>query len=357
MNIDTCEIYVYTPDMLTRVLDVMSFLWKKNLQCREEYFKWKYADNPNTEDSLGIVALHKDRVIGFRGYFATRFEIPEKTKDLIVLVPGDTCVHPDYRRKGLSVLMGNLAMDTFSGAYKIFLNMTTTVPSLPGYLKMGFQPIAKKAYLSQYTFPRFIRYLLTYKKHPPLEKGRNVSGMFGQVILSERPKPKEMAEICAGEMIHNQRIRLLRDETFFRWRFENPFKRYRFYYFCHDSGIKGYVVIGLSHNHQRGYILDFADTDGRSVVFLLRHMIQNKHFDMLSIYHFSVSDEFREKLADMGFRASGLARRLEHKKTGELPVLIRPVRKSYTETDWKIEGLDIRNINNWQMTEICSDSV
>ena len=78
---------------------------------------------------------------------------------------------------------------------------------------------------------------------------------------------------------------------------------------------------------------------------------------MLSIYHFSVSDEFREKLADMGFRASGLARRLEHKKTGELPVLIRPVRKSYTETDWKIEGLDIRNINNWQMTEICSDSV
>jgi len=40
-----------------------------------------------------------------------------------------------------------------------------------------------------------------------------------------------------------------------------------------------------------------------------------------------------------------------------LPVLIRPVRKRYTEPDWTIEGLDIRNIKNWHMTEICSDSV
>jgi len=78
---------------------------------------------------------------------------------------------------------------------------------------------------------------------------------------------------------------------------------------------------------------------------------------MLSIYHFSVSEEFREKLTYIGFRTSGLARRIERKKTGELPVLIRPVRKSYTETDWKIEGLDIRKITSWQMTEICSDSV
>lgn len=357
MNTDTCEICVYTPDMLPQVLDVMSFLWEKDLQCREEYFKWKYIDNPNTEYPLGIVALHKGRVIGFRGYYATRFEIPAKSKDLIVLVAGDTCVHPDYRRKGLSVLMGDLAMDTFSGTYKIFLNMTTTAPSLPGYLKMGFQPIAKKAYLSHYRFSGFLRYLMTYKKQPSLENRKITLGTFDQVILSDRTKPEEMAAICTRETTLRQRIRLFKDERFFRWRFKNPFKRYRFYYFRQNSGIKGYVAIGLSPNHQRGYILDFADVDGESVVCLLRHMIQNKHFDMLSIYHFSVGDEFREKLKDMGFRTSGLARSLEHKKTGELPVLIRPVRKSYTETDWEIEGLDIRKIKNWQMTEICSDSV
>jgi GNAT superfamily N-acetyltransferase len=343
--------------MLPQILDIMSSLWGKDLESRNEYFKWKYIDNPNAEAPLGIVALHKGRVVGFRGYFATRFEIPDKTKNLIVLVAGDTCVHPDYRRRGLSVLMGNLAMHTFSGTYKLFLNMTTTAPSLPGYLKMGFQPITEKVYLSQYNWRGFIRYLLTYNKRPSIEKGRITTGTFGQVILSDRPKPAEMATICVEEASCNQRIRLFKDETFFRWRFENPFKKYRFYYFRQNSGIKGYVIIGLSPNRQRGYILDFADVDGESVIGILRHMIQNRHYDMLSIYHFSVPEELRKKLENVGFKESGLARRLEHKKMGELPVLIRPVMKSYTEDDWEVEGIDIRKMKNWQMTEICSDSV
>jgi len=89
----------------------------------------------------------------------------------------------------------------------------------------------------------------------------------------------------------------------------------------------------------------------------LRHMIQKKHFDILSIYTFSLGVEDRKRFKELGFKDTGLLRALERKKTGELPVLIRPVRKRYTEPDWTIEGLDIRNIKNWHMTEICSDSV
>ena len=136
------------------------------------------VDNPNVEVPLGIVAMHKDRVIGFRGYFATRFEIPDKTNNLIVLVAGDTCVHPEFRRKGLSVLMGNLAADAFSGDYRLFLNMTTTASSLPGYLKLGFQPITKKTYLSQYAFPGLIRYLLNYKMHGQIPSGSGLRKNF-----------------------------------------------------------------------------------------------------------------------------------------------------------------------------------
>jgi GNAT superfamily N-acetyltransferase len=343
--------------VLPQILDVLSFLWEKDEQGREKYFKWKYINNPHTEAPLGIVALHKGRVIGFRGYFATRFEILGKTNDLIVLVAGDTCVHPDYRRKGLSVLMGDLAMEKFAGTYKVFLNLTTTAPSLPGYLKMGFQPIAEKAYLSQYTFLGLIRYIMEYKRRTPVEKGKIILGTFDQVVVTDRPKPAAMAAICAGANAHSQIIRLFKDETFFRWRFENPFKSYIFYYFRENSQLKGYVVLGLSPNCRRGYILDFADVDGKSVVRLLSHMIQNRHYDILSIYHFSVDDEIKKQFKDLGFKTRGSVRSLERKKRGKLPVLIRPVRKSYTETDWEIDGLDIRKIKNWQMTEICSDSV
>jgi len=81
---------------------------------------WKYDDNPYTESPLGIMALYKGKVVGFRGYFATRFQIKGKNDKIISLCPGDTCVHPDHRRKGLSVAMGNRASEEYSGKYLFF---------------------------------------------------------------------------------------------------------------------------------------------------------------------------------------------------------------------------------------------
>jgi hypothetical protein len=276
---------------------------------------------------------------------------------LTVLVAGDTCVHPDFRRKGLSVLMGIGAIKTFSSDYSLFLNMTTTAPSLPGYLKLGFQPMTRKAYLSQYTFPGLTRYLWTYKKQSRIKNSKTSLGTFGPVIVSEQAKPEAMTRICTYEKISTPCFRLLRDEAFFKWRFLNPFKTYRFYYFSRNSELAGYLITGFSPNARRGYILDFADIDGESVIHLLKHMIQNKDFDILSLYHFSMEDTRRTKIQDLNFKATGFVRSLERKKTGELPVLVRPLVRSPCESDWKIAGLDVRNIKNWQMNEIFSDSV
>jgi hypothetical protein len=49
-------------------------------------------------------------------------------------------------------------------------------------------------------------------------------------------------------------------------------------------------------------------------------------------------------------------RRIEKKRMGELPVLVRPIRGDDSEDDWRVEGVDIRNIENWKITEICSDA-
>jgi len=35
---------------------------------------------------------------------------------------------------------------------------------------------------------------------------------------------------------------------------------------------------------------------------------------------------------------------------------VRPVKKTVKEEDWFIEGIDIRNINNWEINGICSDN-
>jgi len=356
MGDDRYDIRLYRPEMMPQVVDLMVHLWAGDPGVRQEYFRWKYVDNPYTERPLGIVALHKGSVVGFRGYFATRHEIPDRTRELIVLCAGDTCVHPDHRRTGLSVLMGNLAMDVFAGTYEIFLNTTATFASLPGYLRMGFHPLAKKAYLSQYGLPGFIKYLATYRRQEP-EEGKIAFGTFDRIRVSPRPEPEGMSAVCAQGESREESIQVSKDVSFFRWRFANVTKNYVFYYHYRDDEITGYVAIGLSPNHRRGYILDFADKNGESVAALLRFMIEQGHFDILSIYDFCLTDDFKKTLEGLRFKTSGLVRRIEKKRTGELPLLIRPVKRDYTQDDWIIEGLDIRRIENWKVTEICSDAV
>ena len=354
---DGCDIRLYTPEMMPQVVDLMVHLWPEDPGVRQEYFRWKYVDNPYTDCPLGIVALHRGRLVGFRGYFAVRYEIPDETRDLIVLCAGDTCVHPDHRRMGLSVLMGNLAMDAFAETYPVFLNMTTTFASLPGYLRMGFHTLAKKAYLSHYGLPGFIKYLVTYNRRQEPEEGRIPFGTFDQIQVSDRPEPEGMSVVCAEGPWKEQSIQLSKDVSFFRWRFGNVTKKYIFYYHYREKEMTGYVAVGLSPNHRRGYILDFADRNGESVVELLRFIVRQRHFDILSIYDFCLTDDFKRTLKELRFKSAGLVRGIEKKRTGELPVLIRPVKRDCTQGDWIIQGLDIRKIESWKITEICSDAV
>jgi GNAT superfamily N-acetyltransferase len=351
------DIRLYTPEMMPQVVDLMVHLWAQRPEVRDAYFRWKYVENPYAEPPPGIVALYQGRAVGFRGYFALRYEIPGSPRNLTVLCAGDTCVHPDHRRKGLSVSMGNLAMDAFAGTYEIFLNMTATFASMPGYLKMGFQPLAKRAYVSLYSLAGFAKYVITHDRRPQPRRGKITFGKSNWIQVSDRPEPERMSALCSEQKPKEHQIRLSKDLSFFRWRFGNVTKKYVFYYHYVNDQITGYVVVGLSPNHRRGYILDFADTDGRSVVDILGFILQQRAFDILSIYDFCLSDAFRKDLKGLRFKTTGLVRRIEKKRTGELPLLIRPVKRNDTENDWTIENLDIRKIENWKIMEVCSDAV
>jgi hypothetical protein len=304
-----------------------------------------------------MVALYEGHPVGFRGYFPLNYVIPGKGGDFVVLCAGDTCVHPDHRRKGLSVRMGNEAMEAFAGTYEVILNTTATAASLPGYARMGFQPVAAKAYLSRYGLAGFLKYLIMYKRRQEPGKGRIPLGISGPVHISDRARPEEMSAVCAEQGGREGRIQLAKDMTFFRWRFRSPANQYVFYYRYERSEMSGYVVVGLSPNHRRGYVLDFGDRDRKSTAALLRFITRQRHFDILSVYSFCLDESFRETLKALRFKTNGLVRRIERRKRGELPVLVRRLGQDRNESDWMIEGLDIRKIENWKLTEICSDAV
>ena len=163
-----------------------------------------------------------------------------------------------------------------------------------------------------------------------------------------------MYSLVSGSRCKDGKIRLFQDEGFFRWRFGNPRKKCAFYYLMNGDVATGYVVMGVSLNNRRGYILDYAHKDGLAIQEILRYIISVKHFDILSIYNFCLNDTFLQILKRLGFKTNSLVRIIERIRIGELPLLIRPVKETYTERDFFIEEVDMRKIENWSLKPICS---
>jgi hypothetical protein len=349
------EITPYRPDWGAQVAELMVHLWDADIEANRAYLRWKHEDNPYAGDPLAIVALHAGRVVGFRGFWPLPFRAGGA--DVVILCPGDTCVHPDHRMAGLSVKMGRAAMGLYGERYPLFINWSCTKPSLPGYLKMGFSALAEKAYLTHAGPLGTLRYLWTARGvHPPVQ-GRIIFGRSGPVEVSSMPRPAEMAVLATAEEAAKGRLVLRRDETFLAWRLANPRGKYVFYYLLREHRLTGYVVIGLSPNNRRGFLLDFAEGERGGLEEIVRFILSAKHFDLVSIYTFCLTLAQRRMLERLGFGATGVIPYLETRRHGKLPLLIRPVKEAFGEEDFVIQGVDAREIAAWSLKPIGSDAV
>lgn len=350
------EIAPYRPEFVAQVAHLQQHLLGADVRGNLSYLQWKYHDNPYTRAPLGAVVLYHGEIVGFRGIYVNKFEIPGiNLFDL--LSPADTCIHPAHRRKGLFTAMIRFQMKEYAPQYLLFLNTTVNKNSLPGDLKAGYLPLATRAYASRCTLAALARYILAGQAWLPLEASRIRTGRFGDILVSHEPRPEEMALLVAGQKSERPKIQLVQDEAFFHWRFNNPRGKYVFYYRMQDNAATAYVVIGVSPNNRRGYILDYIARDTRAIAEILCYVIQARHFDILSALRYCVDDTLWSMLHSLGFRMTSLVRLLERVRVGELPLLIRPVKERFSEEDFFVAGLDMRRLENWAFKPICSDAV
>ena len=345
----------FTPELLPQVADLLRHLWTGDVESNQRIFQWKYLENPHRALSPGIVALLGDRVVGFRGFFATPWLGPGQTDPIRILCPGDTCVAPDCRQWGLSIAMGEMASRHFATDFPLFLNTTTTHPSLPGYRKLGFVPLAAKAYHSAYGVADLVRYVRTYSQRPSPQFARVRCCEERNFVLTTEPRAEQMATMARREREPWRGLRPLRTALYFHWRFRHPSRTYFFYYAYAGSEMQGYAIVALSPNLRRGYLLDFLDVDGKSVSALVARMLHRRDVDILSISTASLGSTSLD-WQSVGFKAMGMLRRLERRRTGELPLLVRPVDPDFDERHWLVAGVDTRDIRNWQYREMVSDA-
>ena len=76
------------------VAKLQKFLWGPNIINNVQHIKWKYLDNPYTDKPLGFVVRKDGSIVGFRGFFITKWKL--SNNKFFILSAGDTIVHPDY---------------------------------------------------------------------------------------------------------------------------------------------------------------------------------------------------------------------------------------------------------------------
>jgi hypothetical protein len=350
------EIVPYRDELLYQVVILQHYLWGGNPDVNVAHFKWKYCDNPYSERPLGIVALHDGKVVGFRGYFAMKWHIPWRQSQFIVLTPTDTTVHPDHRMAGLSVAMGNMAMEEYEPQYRVFLNSSASKKSTPGYVKMGFVPLTEKRQMRRYNPLTLMatKYLLMLKKKAKIREIGIETGKFGNIEVAAKPRPAEMAAVISEQKYTCGKIRLLQDEEFFKWRFNSLRSRHIFFYQEMGNKITAYVVLGLYRgNVWQGDIVDYGANNVEALGEIIQFIAKMRQVDILSIYSETLDDEFLRVLTENGFKENSLFERRKTEQQGLLSYLVRPVKKDCAESDWYLGEYDIRNIANWELKGVC----
>lgn len=363
MNFGEYQISHYSPEYKEQVLNVLEHLWPYEREKFADYFEWKYEQNPSAENVLGSIALYKGKAVGFRGYFANRYVINDSNNIFNFLIPGDTCVQPEHRIKGLSVEMGNLAFKYYNKQYHLFMNTTCNRKSFPGYLKMGYYPLEPKIMLKRWSLnPLWMwRYRQYKRRKAPLENTRNLCGHFDNIIVSDESKPQDMAKVVNKQGYPKNKLCLFQDHEFFKWRFKNHIHNYLFYYYMKDNVVNGYVVVSISSkNNQQAEIVDYSQSCDDAVKKILKYIIKTEHFVELLIFNYGITQELAPVFSELGFAEHWPIRKYVPKKNQDeetvLPILVRPINQVFSEQDFNIGGLNTQDFNNWRLKPICADS-
>ncbi|MBN1972651.1 MAG: hypothetical protein JW787_03370 [Sedimentisphaerales bacterium] len=352
----------YSPEHKEQVLNVLEHLWPYDRSKFADFFRWKYENNPYIDTVLGVAALYQGRVVGFRGYFANRFIINDYSDNLIILHPGDTCVHPEHQRKGLSVSMGKLAFQFDNKQYPLFMNMTCGAKSLPGYIKMGFSPLEQKNQLKKYSLNplRMWRYRQDKARKSLQDDSRFQFGRIGDFVISCEPLPEQMASVVKRQGYPDGKLCFYQDRSFFEWRYRNVMHKYLFYFLMKEDIAAGYVVLDVNKNNQAAAIIDYAQACDNAIETILRKIIESKCFTVLSVYSYGLDKRLSEIFSNLSFSEISPWRKFIPQKDSlqepVMPLLVRPVKEHFSEQDFIIHGVNTFKFENWLLKPVCSDS-
>ncbi|MEY7849683.1 GNAT family N-acetyltransferase [Natrarchaeobius sp. A-rgal3] len=220
----------------------------------DEWFRWKYENNPYVDHVPMIVATHDGRVVGTKPCFALELRVGSTTK--LGLQPADVMVDPDHRRNGLySRTTERLKEHYRDREPALFFNFPNEA-TLSGSLKHGWRIVQEVP-----TFYRVQRPDALVSDGGRLESLASLARPVASGYCRAREKlvtapsnvmvdrfdgiPVEQF-VDLAEKRDPGTIHANRDETFYEWRFDNPHWSYDAYLARRNGAPIAGVIVGTN---------------------------------------------------------------------------------------------------------------
>lgn len=363
------EIVKYRPEFKSQIVELQTHLWSPDVSLNAVYLEWKYERNPYVNTPLIYVALCAGRVVGMRGMCGAKWQIGDSGQTFLGPCAGDLVIAPDQRNRGLfTKIMQAVFDDPANSRYQYVFSLSSSPVTRLGSMAMGWRSVGQLQMMQWKNWHRIIPHRLhsymtklsllpsPHKRNPFDYLDKNAMKRQGKVSnyvsVEQTPRPKAMAELVE-RTVSDGRIRHVRDQEYFSWRFNNPLSRYRFL-FWEDTSLEGYLVLqtSLYRDKERVRIVDWEATNPQTRSDLLEAALRLGNFDVLSIWTATLPDVVKILLEKNGFKSLSETKGvIQYRPT----VLVRPVRDDMLKTDWVIANRRLLDLANWDLRMIYSD--
>lgn len=390
----TYEIVRYQPGFRDQVLELQTHLWSPDLAVNDAYFAWKYEQNPYLDAPFLHLAVSGGRVVGMRGMYGASWQVGQPSGQFLAPCAGDLVVDPDHRDRGLAAAIIEAAThDLSERGYGYTFNLSASPATQLGSLRTGWcstgpvevarwrpgpGPIRARVRAAAGRFPPLAAAVRAARR-PAEHRSRDCPAgqrdpfddldrhaapghraASGPVSLEHAPRPAAMAELVERIGL-DRRIRHLRDEAYFAWRFRNPLSRYRFLFWT-GARLEGYLILRAA---ARGpdiavSIVDWEATDARARGDLLRTAIRWGRFAELTIWSATLPPDAKRLLRQAGFTilsAAGSLGRAFRSGASRPVILVRRLGSlPLEEADWAIAGVQPADLDDWDLRMVYSDT-
>jgi hypothetical protein len=284
----------------------------------------------------------------------------------------DTLIHPKHRDKGLYAELNHFALEDLKArGYRHVVNLSPTAANaVTSVLAFGWRaigtwnghafecpapsPIVRYSKIAARAATRWIlrpcgarvgaavrpRLFRTFDR-------RSRSSRDTSLTAGSEPRVEAMANLLR-RLPYDGRIRHVRDEGYFAWRFRNPYSTYRFVY-AGGKQLTGYLVLSAVFGSPWLTILDWEATDASILDEMLRTALDWGSFKAAYARHATAREDQIRSLLDSGLAPP--SNPPQHIKK----ILIKLLSEDTGPEDWQIHDRCLLAAENWDLRMLMSD--